>query len=116
MRRAKSLTLLSKDVVDYLVDIKKLTQSDVAAVLDVDKSFISRVRSGEREFSPNQMARLAEHLGVPLGVMLIEITEPKKPVSVERRELLDLCARVMSIADAAREEVAVDQRKRVART
>jgi transcriptional regulator with XRE-family HTH domain len=105
MRRNTKFFELSGQLVDYLVESNRMTQSDVAAALDVDKSFISRVRSRQREFSPTQMERLADHLGVPLGALLIEVVEPRKQLTPERKELVDLCKRVMQTADEARAQL-----------
>jgi transcriptional regulator with XRE-family HTH domain len=112
MRRPR-LTRVSQELLDYLVEQKGLTQNEIAGVLDVDKSFVSRLRSGERQFSPLQMEILADHLGVPLGAMLIAATDPKEPLSPEQQELSDLCAKVMRQADEAVAALRASQAERV---
>ena len=102
MIRRTRLDKVSIDLITYLVDRRHLSQNQIADMIEVDKSFISRVRRGERELSPRQMQQIADCLGVPLGAMLIDSHPPiKKPISKEKRELLDLCDRLMRKADAA---------------
>ena len=45
-----------------------LRQGQVAAYLDVDQSFLSKIESGERSISVDQLERLAELYGCDLAV------------------------------------------------
>lgn len=76
-----------------------MTQQEIADLLEVDKSFISRVRNGERELSSFHLERLAEQLGVDVGVMLIDASRPTKPVSPEIQNIMDLCEKAILTAD-----------------
>ena len=109
MRRTRTPSALSSRLVDYLVERRNLSQSDIAQIIGVDKSFVSRVRTGERELSPSQMDMIAEHLRVPLGAMLIDATEPRKPASKDKQALLEMCDRLMREADTAAEALATDR-------
>jgi transcriptional regulator with XRE-family HTH domain len=99
-RRSK-LNDVSADLVDYLVTRRGLTQTEIAEMIEVDKSFVSRVRKAEREFSPNQMGRIADRLGIPMGAMLIEARPITNPQSEEVKQIAALCKKLMAQADAA---------------
>lgn len=90
---------ISGDLVRYLVSKRGLTQGEIASILQVDKSFISRVHKAERDFSPNQLGRLADHLKVPLGALLIAARPPSKPRTPETKQIVELCERLMLQAD-----------------
>jgi transcriptional regulator with XRE-family HTH domain len=110
MLRRTRLHKVSADLITYLVERRHLTQSQIADMMGVDKSFVSRARRGERELSPNQIAEIADQLNVPMGAMLIDSHPPiKKSISKEKRELLDLCDRLMRRADAARAAIGAEQ-------
>lgn len=100
MARKSTLNELSGRVIDYLIDRRGLTQIQIAEALGVDKSFVSRVRGRTRDLSPGHLERLAELLGVDLGVMLIDVSRPRRPVSPERQEIFDLSARLINMATA----------------
>lgn len=113
MRRARFSKISSK-LVEYLVERRGMTQVEVAGMLDVDKSFVSRVRAAERELSPTQMETIAERLGVPLGAMLIDAADSgKQPeLSPERQAILDLCTKLMHECDEALEASRAELRQR----
>lgn len=98
-RRQSSFNDISAKLVEYLIVRRSLTQNEIAEIIETDKSFVSRVRSSEREFSPGQMDRIAERLGVPMGVMLLDALRPKTPPTGEKKKILDLCERLMRQAD-----------------
>lgn len=103
MRRRRNYSKISSKLVEYLVDSRGLSQTDLATILGVDKSFISRVRSGERELSPTQMDMFAQHLNVPLGAMLIDAGDWKRVADKPHphQDILDLCRKLMLEADDA---------------
>ena len=110
--RPSNANQVSAELISYLVTSRGLSQNQIAEVLEVDKSFISRVRAGERDLSSRQMRRLADHLDVPLGAMLIDSTPPpKRPLTGDRKQIVDLCQQLMAKADqgvaAARAERAL---------
>jgi transcriptional regulator with XRE-family HTH domain len=106
MRRRSKLTDLSKQVIDYFCSKIELTQSQIADLLEVDKSFISRVRNGERELSSFHLERLAGALGVDVGVMLIGAAKSSnKKLRPELQEIADLCEKAILTADRAIKEL-----------
>lgn len=100
MRRTR-LNKTSAVLVDYLVEDRGLTQDDIAAILRVDKSFISRVRSAQREFSPLQIEMIADALNVPMGALLMAAAPLEKNLPPERQQIVDLCAKLLAKTDAA---------------
>lgn len=101
MRRRSKLTALSKTVIDYFCSTIEMSQSQIADLLKVDKSFISRVRNGERELSSFHLERLAGAIGVDVGVMLIGATKSDKPLKPELQKIADLCEQAILTADRA---------------
>jgi transcriptional regulator with XRE-family HTH domain len=109
MRRRVKLTALSKRVIDYFCSKIELTQSQIAELLEVDKSFISRVRNGERELSSFHLERLAGALGVDVGVMLIGAAKSDKPLRPEFQKIADLCEQAILTADRAIKDLKADR-------
>ena len=101
MRRRTRFNDTSAKLVEYLVTKHGFTQNDIAAILNVDKSFVSCVRAAEREFSTTQMSRIAEKLGVPLGAMLIDASPTVTGLSPELQRIADLCEKLMRTIDAS---------------
>ena len=102
MRRRSKLTQLSKEVIEYFCSKIELTQSQIADLLEVDKSFISRVRNGERELSSFHLERLAGALGVDVGVMLIGAVKSKdRKLRPDLQKIADLCEQAILTADKA---------------
>ncbi len=62
---------MSRDIVNLLVE-RGMSQSSIAELLGVTKSFISRVRAGTRNFTLNHLGLLEEALGQSLPLLLIE--------------------------------------------
>ncbi len=85
----------------YLLDQRGLSQMEIASILEVDKSFVSRVASGERDLSTHQLRVLADALGVPLGALLLNASGPFRGKSEEGKRIGDLCAELMQLADNA---------------
>lgn len=100
---------LSSKLVSHLLEGKGLTQDQLAMVLECHPSFVSRVRSRERDFSPEQMRVIADHLGVPLGAMLIDAIRPSGKLPPDRQKLVELCQQVIRKADAAHATLRADR-------
>lgn len=62
---------LSSDCVSYLRSHGRKLR-DIADLLDVSESYISRVARGEREFTLRHLNRLELALGKPVPLMLLE--------------------------------------------
>ena len=99
MARRRKQTELGKAVIDYFITKTRLTQQEIAEILEVDKSFVSRLCNSERELATHHMEALADYLNVPVGVMLIEASRPKKPVTPEIQQILDLCEKAILLSD-----------------
>ena len=65
---------VSMNVVKYLQEEKLMTLSRIAELLEVHKSFTSRVRKGERSFTLSHLEKLAKALDKPLSVLIMEAT------------------------------------------
>lgn len=101
MMRRTRFNKTSSRVVDYLVEQRGLTQDEIARILRVDKSFVSRVRSAEREFSPDQIGTIADALGVPMGALLMAAVPLAKNLPPDRQKIVDMCVRLLGKTDAA---------------
>src|SRR5947208_13086113 len=108
MRHRSRSNLVSADVIDYLARRRQMSQNEIADLLGVDKSFISRARRAERELSVTQLQTIADRLGVPLGAMLIDSQPPASTAPKENRAIIRLCDRLMRQADEA---IAILRRK-----
>lgn len=91
---------LSARVIEHLR--KKHTQVEIARMLGVSEGFISLIKNRERSLTIDHLELLAEAMSVPLGAMLMAITESKKP-SKDSRQLSVLSARIMEKADKTHE-------------
>lgn len=78
---------VSINVVNYLRD-QGMTLKEIAGLMDVSESFISRVRNGHRSLTLQHLERLEKVLGKPLSIILMEAT----PVEATPRELATLYA------------------------
>ena len=65
---------LSSEVLQWLLD-RGHSQVEVARMLGVSESFISLVKTRERAFTIDHMLALADAMNVPLGALLLQITE-----------------------------------------
>jgi transcriptional regulator with XRE-family HTH domain len=99
MRRRLPNRSVASKLVDYLVEKRGLSQNEIADVLEVDKSFVSRVRAQERDLSPEQMSAIADHMGVPMGAMLMDAVRTERVHSPEKQKILDMCESLMNKAD-----------------
>jgi len=83
---------LSGEVLQWLLT-RGHSQVEVAQMLGVSESFISLVKSRERSFTLDHMQTLADTLNLPLGAMLLQITDrhsknPQFRAFLERTEKL----------------------------
>lgn len=67
---------LSAKVVELLQD-KKMSLSKIAKLMDLSKSFVSRVAKGERSLTIARLKKLEERLQLPLPLLLLEAVETK---------------------------------------
>ena len=97
-RRSVSSSL-SSQVIQYLRK-RGHSQADIARMLHVSEGFVSLVKSKDRSLTLDHLERIAEALSVPLGAMLIAVTEPRK-AGKDLKQLMALSAQVIERADAA---------------
>jgi len=87
------------------------SQADIARMLRVTEGYVSLVKSQERSFTLDHLIKLANGLGMRLGEFLIEVTD-RPEATGKTREMLDGTARVMRLADKAREAIRQHQLKK----
>jgi transcriptional regulator with XRE-family HTH domain len=89
---------LSGDVLKWLIG-RGYSQVEIARLLGVSEAFISLVKSRERSLTLDHLEALSEALNLPLGAMMIQVTqrECKDP---ETKALLDATERLILKADA----------------
>ena len=100
VRRRELASSLSSKVIEYVCGLGH-TQADVARMLNVSEGYVSLVRSGDRGLTVDHLEKLSEALAIPLGAMLVAVTEPPKEWngSPEMRELLSRFKTAMRHAD-----------------
>jgi len=79
---------ISRDVVNLMVE-RGMTLTEIAKVLGVTRSYISRVKAGTRKFTPDHLSALEEALGASLPVLLIEAI-PRELVKPQLARLHDI--------------------------
>ena len=100
--RRTASSSLSVQVLAWLSE-RGHSQADVARMLGLSQGFISLVKSRERAFTMDHFAELAAGIGVPLGVFLIQATQPaKRSDNPDTAALLDVTERLIKKADALR--------------
>jgi transcriptional regulator with XRE-family HTH domain len=74
--------------------------TEVAKITGVDKSFVSRVKSAEREFSIDHLELIGDHFGVEIGILLIDSAPPLQSTDPKRIKLREMCHEFIRKADA----------------
>lgn len=75
-----NISEIEQHVIDFVVKLrhdKKLSQQDIATVLDVDRSFVTNIESGTKraKYNLNHINLLADHFGLSPREFL-----PEKPM------------------------------------
>lgn len=83
--KAVDLTNVSSGIVNLLVD-RGMNLTEIAELIGVTKSFISRVKSGQRSLTLDHLARFERALGEPIPWLLMRAIPPES-VSPELRPL-----------------------------
>jgi transcriptional regulator with XRE-family HTH domain len=91
---------LSRRILQALLD-RGLTQSEIAVKLGANRSHVSRVKSGEHEFTDAQLELIERMTGVPLGLLLLG-TEPTPDSSAEVRRLYKEARQILAKSAAIR--------------
>jgi transcriptional regulator with XRE-family HTH domain len=85
IKQANQSSALSGRILQALLD-RGMTQAEIASKLGVHRSHISRIKSGEHEFTDAQLDRVEAMTGIPLGLLLLG-TEPPATASREVRQV-----------------------------
>jgi transcriptional regulator with XRE-family HTH domain len=101
-RRTVSSTLSSR-IIEYLRD-RGQTQAQIARMLGVSEGFVSLVKSKDRSLTIDHLELLSTALSVPMGALLLAVTEPKPGAKVDRK-LFELSEKVIKSADFARQTI-----------
>ncbi|MEM1011773.1 MAG: helix-turn-helix transcriptional regulator [Planctomycetota bacterium] len=89
----------AKAVVEYLISEHDMTVTQIAEICQVDKSFISRCKNGERELSYDHLDRLSLALDVVPGALLFAAMPMRVPHRNPRlRELHEQCVALLNAA------------------
>lgn len=76
---------ISRDVVQLMVD-RGMTLTEIGGLIGVSKSFISRVKSGQRSLTLDHLAKFERALGEPIPWLLMKAIPPES-VTPELRPL-----------------------------
>ncbi|MGB7156996.1 MAG: helix-turn-helix transcriptional regulator [Tepidisphaeraceae bacterium] len=101
--RNQTSSSLSAKIIAYLCE-RGHTQAQVARMLGVSDGFISLVKSRERSLTIAHLERLAEALSVPLGALLVNVTDYRAG-GADVRKFMDLSAKIMEKADVAQRAI-----------
>jgi transcriptional regulator with XRE-family HTH domain len=97
---------LSVRLIEWLKQQGK-SQKDVAVLLGVSESFISRVASGHRSLTVDHLAELEDRLKLPLPVLLLE-SELVRQKSPEKRAVLTEALSLLRDSHALRTELGTE--------
>ena len=84
---------LSAYIVRYLQDQGK-TRQEIAELLDLGQSFISRVANQERHLTIEHLVKLEERFGQPLPLLLLEAI-PAESIPTELKQAYQALVRVL---------------------
>lgn len=96
--RRKVSSDVSAAVIAYLLREKRMTQEELADVLEVSPAFISRVRTGERSLTIDHLTALEAITGVPMGALLLAAVPLPAPTQ-KMKKLHDLAREAIAQAD-----------------
>ena len=96
----KTAATLSRRILQALLD-RGLSQSAVAEMLGANRSHISRVKSGEHEFTDAQLEQIERSLSIPLGLILLG-SAPSATAPAKVRHLHKEAARLLAKSAAVR--------------
>jgi len=85
---------MSSDIVEMLLG-RGITAARLSEMLEVTKSFISRVKSGERSLTLEHLAKLEDAVGQPMPYLLVQST-PIESVKPELRSLYRATLKLLS--------------------
>jgi transcriptional regulator with XRE-family HTH domain len=83
----------SRDVVELLTS-RGMNLTEIAKLLGVTKSYVSRVKAGKRSFTLDHLAVLEKELGRPAPLLLMEAI-PRETVAPKARPLYDATIKLL---------------------
>ena len=92
---------LSRRILQVLLD-RGMTQSELASKLRVNRSHISRVKSGEHEWSDLQLEQIERVTKMPLGLLLLG-AEPSARADKELRRMYKDVKHLLAESSTARQ-------------
>ena len=93
MAKHKASARYSRDITNLLVS-RGMTLTQIAGLLGVTKSYISRVKAGTRSFTLDHLAQLEREVSEPLPLLLIR-SIPAASVTRELRPLYEATLRLL---------------------
>jgi transcriptional regulator with XRE-family HTH domain len=91
MKQSGDYRRISAEVVALLTG-RGMTLTDIAHMLDVTKSYVSKVKAGERSLTLDHLSQLALKTRLPLPFLLLQSMDPKA-LPAEARPLYRLAMR-----------------------
>lgn len=77
-----------------ILEKRGMSLTEIATLLDVSKSFISRVRSGTRSFTLQHLSAVSVKLDIDLPMLLMEALDPST-LKPENRKLYNMTKRLL---------------------
>jgi transcriptional regulator with XRE-family HTH domain len=104
MQQLNASSTLSGRILRALLD-RGMTQAEIASKLRVHRSHISRVKSGEHEFTDAQLDRIEEVTRMPLGLLMLG-AEPPPTASREVRQIYREALELLRKSEKVRKKLA----------
>lgn len=104
----------SAAVIDYILAERQLSQEELAEILEVSASFISRVRAGKRAFTLDHLQAIEERLEMPLGAVLLA-TMRKTPRNKKLAKARELAVMALKSGDRAAKSIRASRTTTAAR-
>lgn len=73
-------------MIEYFMDLREVTQTQLAAAVGIATSTISEILNGKRKLTRGQIEKLAAYFRVSPGVFMSEPTPAKKPAGKGKRK------------------------------
>lgn len=99
---------LSAQIARHARETSGLSQRALAVMLGLSQSFISRVLKGEKNFSLESLLKMAQHLEIPISVLIWRSMGKPTDVTEEDGAILDRIDELMHVAYP--EHVRADER------
>jgi transcriptional regulator with XRE-family HTH domain len=90
----------SAAVIEYILKETKLTQEQLAEIMEVSASFISRVRAGQRSFTLDHLQAIEQRLDMPLGALFLA-TMKKAPRDSKLAKAREIAIAALKSGDRA---------------